>query len=343
MNKDFTPPHLRTQQYEISSTNIAGKRIVVTGGAGFLGAVVTQKLRERGVNDIFIPRKAEYDLTTETGCTKLYQDAKPDIVLHLAAEVGGIGANQQNPGRYFYANMAMAMHLIELARINNIEKFVQVGTICAYPNNTPVPFTEENLWEGYPEATNAPYGVAKKAAMVMLDAYRMQYGLKSAYVLPVNLYGPNDNFNLNSSHVIPALIRKCVEALDAGADTIEVWGTGSASREFLYVDDAAEGIVRAAETMNEPIPINLGASFEVKIKDLVEHIARLTGFAPSADDLRNKIRWDSTKPDGQPRRCLDTTRAKNLLNWQAEVGFEEGLTRTIDWFRAHRNDSDARM
>lgn len=343
MSTDFTPPHLRTEQADTTPMDLAGKRVAVTGGAGFLGSVIVDKLRARGVTDIFIPRRAEYDLTTEAGCTRLYTDAKPEVVIHLAAEVGGIGANQQNPGRYFFANMAMAMHLIELARKNNIQKFVQVGTICAYPNHTPVPFKEEHLWDGYPEATNAPYGVAKKAAMVMLDAYRMQYGLRSAYVLPVNLYGPNDNFNLNSSHVIPALIRKCVEALDAGADTIEVWGTGSASREFLYVDDAAEGIIRAAEAMNEPIPINIGASFEIKIRDLVELIAMLTGFAPSAAELASKIRWDSSKPDGQPRRCLDTGRAKKLLNWQAEVGFEEGLSRTIAWFREHRTDPDARM
>ncbi|RNC82856.1 MAG: GDP-L-fucose synthase [Phycisphaera sp.] len=343
MSHDFTPPHLRTQQADTSRTDLAGKRVVVTGGSGFLGSVVVSKLQRRGASDIIVPRSADYDLTTEDACKRLFDDAKPDIVLHLAAEVGGIGANRDNPGRYFFANMSMAMHLIEQARINNLEKFVQVGTICAYPKDTPVPFTEENLWEGYPEETNAPYGVAKKAAMTMLDAYRMQYSLRSAYVLPVNLYGPNDNFNLHSSHVIPALIRKCVEAVDADADSIDVWGTGSASREFLYVDDAAEGIVRAAETMNEPIPINLGASFEVKIKDLVELIARLTGFAPSASDLQSKIRWDSTKPDGQPRRCLDTTRAKDLLCWQAEVGFEEGLSRTIEWFRTHRNDPEARM
>jgi len=343
MIQDFTPPHLRTQQTDTSTLNLAGKRIALTGGAGFLGQVIERKLKQRGVTDIFIPRRADYDLTTEDGCTRMYADAKPDVVLHLAAEVGGIGANQQNPGRYFYANMAMAMHLIELARINDIQKFVQVGTICAYPNDTPVPFVEENLWKDYPEATNAPYGVAKKAAMVMLDAYRMQYGLKSSYVLPVNLYGPNDNFNLNSSHVIPALIRKCVEAQDANADTIEVWGTGSASREFLYVDDAAEGIIRAAETMNEPIPINLGASFEITIKNLTELISELTGFAESAEALANKIRWDTTKPDGQPRRCLDTSRAKNLLDWQAEVGFEQGLTQTIEWFREHRDDAGARM
>jgi len=343
MSPDFTPPHLRTTQADTTRTDLAGKRVVVTGGAGFLGAVVVHKLRERGASEIFIPRRSDYDLTTEEACTRLYDDARPDIVIHLAAEVGGIGANRDNPGRYFYANMAMAMHLIEQARARNLQKFVQVGTICAYPKDTPVPFTEENLWEGYPEETNAPYGVAKKAAMVMLDAYRMQYGLKSSYVLPVNLYGPHDNFNLHSSHVIPALIRKCVEAQERGDSSIEVWGTGSASREFLYVDDAAEGVVRATEMMNEPVPINLGASFEITIKDLAHLIARLTGFAPDAEELASKIRWDPAKPDGQPRRCLDTSRAKKLLNWQAEVGFEEGLTRTIEWFRKHHKDAGARM
>lgn len=343
MTIDFTPPHLRTEQADTTTTDLAGKRVVVTGGSGFLGTVVVRKLEERGVGEIVIPRSADYDLTTEDASRRLYEDAKPDIVLHLAAEVGGIGANRDNPGRYFFANMAMAMHLIEQARIVGLEKFVQVGTICAYPKFAEVPFREEALWDGYPEETNAPYGVAKKAAMTMLDAYRMQYGLKSAYVLPVNLYGPNDNFDLHTSHVIPALIRKCVEAKDRGEDTIEVWGTGSASREFLYVDDAAEGIVRAAEAMNEPIPINLGASFEITIKDLVELIARLTGFAKSPKELETKIRWDPTKPDGQPRRCLDTSRARNLLDWQAEVGFEEGLTRTIEWFRAHQSDVSARL
>ena len=343
MSHDFTPPHLRTTQADTARTDLSGKRVVVTGGAGFLGAVVVHKLRERGVSDIFIPRQHDYDLTTEEACARLYNDANPDIVIHLAAEVGGIGANRDNPGRYFYANMAMAMHLIEQARVRNLQKFVQVGTICAYPKDTPVPFTEENLWEGYPEETNAPYGVAKKAALVMLDAYRMQYGLKSSYVLPVNLYGPHDNFNLHSSHVIPALIRKCVEAQERGDSMIEVWGSGSASREFLYVDDAAEGVIRATEMMNEPVPINLGASFEIKIKDLVELIARLTGFAASAEALSSKIRWDATKPDGQPRRCLDTSRAKKLLNWQAQVGFEEGLARTIEWFRKHHKDAGARM
>jgi GDP-L-fucose synthase len=256
----------------------------------------------------------------------MYKDMSPEVVLHLAAEVGGIGANMDNPGRYFFANMAMSLHLIEHARIAKLKKFVQVGTICAYPKFTPVPFKEEDLWNGYPEETNAPYGIAKKAAMVMLDGYRRQYGLPSAYVLPVNLYGPWDNFDLHTSHVIPALIRKCVEAIDAGRDHIVCWGTGAASREFLYVDDAGEGVVRAAEVMDDPTPINLGTNMEITIKDLVHLIAKLTGFT-------GEIRWDATKPDGQPRRCLATDRAAKLLSWRAKVGFEEGLRRTIEWFR----------
>ncbi len=260
-------------------------------------------------------------------------DARPDVVIHLAAEVGGIGANLDNPGRYFFANMAMSLHLIEQARVHGIEKFVQTGTICAYPCHTPVPFAEENLWEGYPEPTNAPYGIAKKAAMVMLDGYRRQYALNSAYLLPVNLYGPRDNFDLHSSHVVPALIRKCITARDSGADHIECWGTGSASREFLYVDDAAEGIIRATEVMDDPTPINLGTCSEITIKDLVELIARLTRF-------EGEIRWDATKPDGQPRRCLDTQRARKLLDWEAQVGFEEGLGHTIEWFEANKDSID---
>jgi GDP-L-fucose synthase len=318
------------------TTDLRTSRIVVTGGAGFLGRAVLERLRARGATDIVVPRRTEYDLTHEADVARLYKDARPDVVLHLAAEVGGIGANQANPGRYFFANMAMALHLVEQARISGLRKFVQVGTICAYPKHTPVPFREEELWNGYPEETNAPYGVAKKAAMVMLDGYRRQYGLKSAYLLPVNLYGPWDNFDMNTSHVIPALIRKCVEAQEAGRPFIECWGTGSASREFLFVDDAAEGVVRAAEAMDDPVPINLGTCMEITIKDLVHLIARLVGFT-------GEIRWDTTKPDGQPRRCLDTTRAANLLGWRAQVGFEDGLRRTIDWYRAnrgHRADYD---
>lgn len=303
-------------------------RVVVTGGAGFLGRVVVRKLRDRGClpQNIIVPRRADFDLTHESEVKRLYAETNPDIVLHLAAEVGGIGANMDNPGRFFFANMAMALHLIEHARINGIRKFVQVGTICAYPKFTPVPFKEDDLWAGYPEETNAPYGIAKKAAMVMLDGYKRQYGLNSAYLLPVNLYGPHDNFDLHTSHVIPALIRKCIAAIDEGKDHIMCWGTGSASREFLYVDDAAEGILRAAEEMEEPTPINLGTGMEITIKDLVHLIAKLTGF-------KGDIRWDASKPDGQPRRCLDTQRAMRLLNWKAAVGFDEGLQRTIEWWR----------
>jgi GDP-L-fucose synthase len=301
-------------------------RVLVTGGAGFLGRAVCRLLRQRGCREVLVPRRAEYDLTDERAVARLYDAERPDWVLHLAAEVGGIGANQANPGRYFYANMAMALHLIEHARRSGVERFVQVGTICAYPKHTPVPFREDDLWNGYPEETNAPYGVAKKAALVMLDAYHRQYGLRGAYVLPVNLYGPHDNFDLDTSHVIPALIRKCVAALERGDDHIVCWGTGAVSREFLYVDDAAEGVVQAALMMEEPIPINLGTGREITIRDLVALIARLTGF-------RGEIRWDPSRPDGQPRRCLDTSRARALLGWEAAVSFEEGLRRTIEWWR----------
>ena len=304
---------------------LTGKRIVVTGGAGFLGQAVCERLYGLGVSQVLVPRRADYDLTTEEAADRLYRDMRPQVVLHLAAEVGGIGANMANPGRYFYANMAMALHLIEGARRHGLEKFVQVGTICAYPKFTPVPFREEDLWNGYPEETNAPYGVAKKAALVMLDAYRRQYGLRGAYLLPVNLYGPRDNFDPQTSHVIPALIRKCVEARRSGRDHISCWGTGSASREFLYVDDAADGVIRAAEHIDEPEPINLGTGMEIAIRDLVSLIARLCGFT-------GEIRWDASKPDGQPRRCLDTRRAAERLDWRAKVGFEDGLRRTIDWF-----------
>jgi GDP-L-fucose synthase len=318
--------------------DLAGKKIVVTGGAGFLGRSVLGALRARGVQerDLFVPRRRDFDLTSEGGVARLYAQAfagaKVDVVIHLAAEVGGIGANLLNPGRYFFANMAMALHLIEQARANGLVerggKFVQVGTICAYPKFTPVPFVEDDLWNGYPEETNAPYGVAKKAAWQMLDAYKLQYQMRSAYLLPVNLYGPHDNFDLGSSHVIPALIRKCVEAQQRGDKEIVCWGTGSASREFLFSDDAAEGIVRAAEVMDDPTPINLGASFEIKIKDLVELIVKLTGF-------KGAVVWDASKPDGQPRRCLSTEKAQKLLGWKAQVGFEDGLKRTIEWYRAN--------
>ncbi len=314
--------------------DLSKHKILLTGGAGFLGKAVVAALEARGARDVFIPRRRDYDLTTEEGVARVYRDARPTVVIHLAAEVGGIGANMRNPGRYFYANMAMALHLVEHARLNGVAKFVQTGTICAYPKFTPVPFREEELWNGYPEETNAPYGVAKKAALVMLDAYRRQYGLDSCYLLPVNLYGPHDNFDLETSHVIPALIRKCVEAREAGRAFIECWGTGSASREFLYVDDCAEGLVRAAERLDEPVPVNLGTGMEITIRDLVELIARLTRF-------EGEIRWDASKPDGQPRRCLDTQRAADLMDWRAAVGFEEGLRRTIDWFERSRTGGGA--
>lgn len=307
--------------------DLNAKRIVVTGGAGFLGRVVCNILRQRGCTEVLVPRRAEYDLTQQDDARRMCADLEPDIIMHLAAEVGGIGANLDNPGRFFYANMAMALHLIEQARIHKLAKFVQVGTICAYPKSTPVPFKEDDLWNGYPEETNAPYGVAKKAALVMLGGYHRQYGLPSAYVLPVNLYGPGDNFNPRTSHVIPALIRKCVQAIDDRRDHIDCWGTGSVSREFLYLDDAAEGIVRAAEVLNEPIPVNLGTGQEITISKLAQLIASLTGFG-------GEIRWDPAKPDGQPRRCLDTRRAWQLLGWRAQVGFREGLRRTIQWYRS---------
>jgi GDP-L-fucose synthase len=308
---------------------LENKRICVTGGDGFLGRNIQARLRQAGVkaDNIFVPLITDYDLTKEADVDRMYKDAKPDVVIHLAAEVGGIGANREHPGRFFYANMAMGMHLIEQGRVHGLDKFVHTGTVCAYPKFTPVPFKETELWNGYPEETNAPYGVAKKALFVMLDGYKREYGMNGVVVVPVNLYGPNDNFNPQSSHVIPALIRKCVEARDSGAATIVCWGTGSASREFLYVEDAADGIVTAAEKLDTPDPVNLGTNMEIKIKDLVELIARLCKFD-------GRIEWDATKPDGQPRRCLDTSKAKQLMGWQAGTGFEEGLKRTIEWFEA---------
>jgi GDP-L-fucose synthase len=303
-------------------------RICVTGGAGFLGRVVCQELLARGatVENLFVPRRAEYNLTRENDVQRLYAERRPDVVIHLAAEVGGIGANMAQPGRFFFANMAMGLHLVEQARIAGIRKFVQVGTVCAYPKFAPVPFREDDLWNGYPEETNAPYGVAKKALFVMLDAYHRQYGLASSVVVPVNLYGPGDNFDPASSHVIPALIRKCEEARLRKDKEIVCWGTGSASREFLYVDDAALGIVAAAEKMEEPTPINLGTGREIAIAELVKLIARLC-------DFRGAIVWDASKPDGQPRRCLDTRRADELLAWHAKMPLEEGLRRAIAWWR----------
>lgn len=301
------------------------KRVIVTGGAGFLGRVVVEQLKAKGCKHITVPRSKEYDLRKTAAIRKLYKKVDPDIVIHLAAVVGGIGANQQNPGKYFYDNLMMGVELIEQARQMNIPKFVAIGTICAYPKFCPVPFREEDIWNGYPEETNAPYGVAKKAMLVQSQAYRQQYGFNSIFLLPVNLYGPGDNFDLNSSHVIPALIRKCVEAKRNKASSITVWGTGKATREFLYVDDAARGIVLAAEKYDSSEPVNLGAGFEISIKDLVTLIVKLTGF-------KGEVIWDTSRPDGQPRRCLDTKKAQEKFGFKAKVGFEQGLKRTIAWY-----------
>jgi GDP-L-fucose synthase len=302
-------------------------RIIVTGGAGFLGSFVIEKLKARGYTNLIVPRRKEYDLTHEEGAQRLYKDFKPDVIVHMAAEVGGIGANRDNPGRYFFANMSMGLHLIEGARQHGLKKFVQVGTICAYPKFTPVPFKEADLWNGYPEETNAPYGVAKKALLVMLQGYRHQYGLNGIYLLPVNLYGPRDNFDLHTSHVIPALVRKCIEARRRGDKEIQAWGTGSASREFLYVEDCAEGIILATEKYESPEPMNLGSGREISIKDLTNLVAKLCRF-------EGRIVWDPSKPDGQPRRCLDVSRAKQQIGFTAGTSLEDGLRKTIDWYES---------
>jgi GDP-L-fucose synthase len=308
--------------------SLAGKRVLVTGGAGFLGAPVCRLLRERGAGQVIVPRRVEYDLTDASAVARLFEQSRPDLVLHLAAEVGGIGANRDNPGRFFYANMAMGLHVVEEARRRGVDKFVQVGTVCSYPKFTPVPFSEANLWNGYPEETNAPYGIAKKALLVMLAGYREQYGFPGIFLMPTNLYGPRDNFDPRSSHVIPALIRKCEEARLAGEQSMTCWGTGSASREFLYVEDCAEAIVAAAERYDSPEPVNIGVGREITIRDLVELIAQVTDFA-------GEIRWDTSKPDGQPRRVLDTTRAAEEIGFRASTSFEDGLRTTVDWFREH--------
>src|SRR5258705_2029715 len=300
-------------------------RIAVTGAGGFLGSFVLEQLAARGYDNVVSVRRKDYDLTHEPDADRLYTDIKPDVVVHLAAEVGGIGANRDNPGRYFFANMAMGLHLIEGARKHGLKKFVQTGTICAYPKFTPVPFKEADLWNGYPEETNAPYGIAKKSLLVMCQSYRQQYGLNAVYLLPVNLYGPRDNFHLHTSHIIPAIIRKCVEARDRGDKEIVAWGSGNVSREFLYVEDCAEGLVTAMEKYDSPEPMNLGNGREVTIREAIETIAQLVGFS-------GKITWDATKPDGQPRRCLDVSRARELTGFTARTSFEDGLRKTIDWF-----------
>jgi GDP-L-fucose synthase len=307
-------------------SQLGNKRIVVTGGSGFLGKFVVRRLEEKGVKDIFVPRSREYNLVEISAVQKLYRDARPDIVIHLAAVVGGIGANRENPGKFFYENLMMGVQMLEQGRLQGIEKFVALGTVCAYPKFTPVPFKEEDIWSGYPEETNAPYGLAKKMLLVQSQAYRQQYDFHSIFLLPANLYGPGDNFDPKTSHVIPALIKKALEAKSRGDGYIDVWGTGKATREFLYVEDAAEGIVLAAEKYDKSEPVNLGAGFEISIKELAELICKLVEF-------NGKIHWDKSQPDGQPRRMLNVEKAKKEFGFQAKTGLEDGLKQTIEWYR----------
>ena len=309
------------------------ERIVVTGGAGFLGGFVVEELRRRGAREIFVPRSKDYDLVDMGAVKALYRDTQPTLVLHLAARVGGIGANRDNPGKFFYENLMMGVQLIEVGRQVGLKKLVALGTICAYPKFCPVPFKEEDIWNGYPEETNAPYGLAKKMLLVQSEAYRQQYGFHSVVLFPVNLYGPRDNFDLRTSHVIPALVRKCVEARERGERKIVVWGTGAASREFLHARDAAEGVVAAAERYDKSEAVNLGAGFEIKIRDLVTLVARLCRF-------EGEIVWDTSKPDGQPRRMLDTSKALREFGWKARIPFEEGLKETIAWFEQANGRKD---
>lgn len=312
------------------------KQIVVTGGSGFLGSHVVELLRARGCTKIFVPRSKYYDLRSQAAIERLLDDAQPQIIIHLAAEVGGIGANRENPGRFYYENLIMGAELMEQARRREVEKFVAIGTVCAYPKFAHVPFKEDDLWSGYPEETNAPYGLAKKMLLVQAQAYRQQYGFNAIYLLPVNLYGPRDSFDPSKSHVIPALIKKCVDAVEGGAAQIEVWGTGQASREFLYVEDCAEGIVLATEQYDEADPVNLGVGSEIKIRDLVELIAGLSGF-------KGKIVWETSKPDGQPRRCLDVSRAWREFGFRAQTDFRKGLQRTIEWYAAARTAGELQV
>lgn len=311
-------------------SDLLGKRIFLTGGTGFLGRVVKQQLIEAQVADVFAPSSSEFDLRDINAIQEAYRSSEAEVVIHLAAVVGGIGANRENAGNLFYDNAIMGIQLMEQARQYGVEKFVSVGTICAYPKHTPVPFKETDLWDGYPEETNAPYGLAKKMMLVQGQAYRQQYGFRAIHLLPVNLYGPGDNFDLKSSHVIPALIRKFMEAQDAGEDSITAWGTGQASREFLYVDDAARGVVLAADQYDSPEPLNLGTCSEITIRELVQLICELCSF-------KGQVHWDTTKPDGQPRRCLDTSRTRELLHFEADTDFRQGLKKTIDWYRAERH------
>jgi len=308
------------------------KRVVVTGGAGFLGRFLVERLRTIQDLEIFVPRSADFNLVEAADVKRLYAQTRPDLVIHLAAVVGGIGANQRNPGKFFYENLMMGAQLIEQARLQPVKKFVALGTVCAYPKFTPTPFKEDDLWNGYPEETNAPYGLAKKMLLVQSQSYRQQYGFNSIFLLPANLYGPGDNFDTESSHVIPALIRKCIEARDEGRPFIEAWGTGEASREFLYVEDCADAILLAAAQYDESDPVNIGTGNEIKISELVKLIARLTRFD-------GEIRWQTNQPDGQPRRRLDVSRAWEKFGFQAQTPFEEGLRRTIDWYELHKKRS----
>ena len=305
------------------------RRVVVTGGSGFLGSYVVEQLHARGARDVAVPRRTELDLRRMTDVERMYRDFRPEIVIHLAAVVGGIGANRQRPGEFFYDNLMMGVQLLEIARQQGVEKFVSIGTVCAYPKFTPVPFKEDDLWNGYPEETNAPYGLAKKMLLVQGDAYRQQYGFRSIFLLPVNLYGPRDHFDPSVSHVVPALIKKCLDAREAGAAEIVVWGDGTPTREFLYVEDAAEGIVLAAERYDNPEPVNLGSAFEISIRDLVYLIAEATRFS-------GRIRWDTSQPNGQPRRKLDTSRAHQAFGFRARTDFREGLQRTVEWYESSR-------
>jgi GDP-L-fucose synthase len=318
----------------VETLDLSRKRIVVTGGAGFLGSFLVEALEARGCRNVFVPRQRDYDLTTMTGLERMFSDARPEVIFHLAAVVGGIGANRENPGSFFYKNAIMGIQLLEYARLAGVEKTIVAGTICAYPKFAPIPFREEDLWNGYPEETNAPYGIAKKALLVQCQAYRQQYGMNAIYLLPVNLYGPRDNFDLETSHVIPALVRKAITARDSGASSFTCWGDGTPTREFLYVRDAAEALALAAERYNGEEPVNLGSSQEISIRELSETVARVVGF-------EGDIVWDETKPNGQPRRKLDVERAWRSFGFRSSTSFEHGLRETVRWFESVANTTTA--